>query len=168
MKAAACPAQAADPYTAASSSAIECLLPSLFNLNTTSTCCRDSTRQCPAVALILQALTPPGLPRLPCAADPYTDSIKQYITVPTVTYALRDREADVYVTKFNEQNIWGTDLEVRTPFGLLNIFTDQVGKQNVYNILCAVATGLALGTISLTVRIEDSFSWKQGGLGEQL
>ena len=77
--------------------------------------------------------------------------------MPTVTYALRDREADVYVTKFNEQNIWGTDLEVRTPFGLLNIFTDQVGKQNVYNILCAVATGLALGTISLTVRVEDSF-----------
>ena len=74
-----------------------------------------------------------------------------------MTYALRDREADVYVTKFNEQNIWGTDLEVRTPFGLLNIFTDQVGKQNVYNVLCAVATGLALGSISLTVRVEDSF-----------
>ena len=102
-------------------------------------------------------------PRLSCAADPYTDSIKQCITVPTVTYALRDREADVYVTKFNEQNIWGTDLEVRTPFGLLNIFTDQVGKQNVYNILCAVATGLALGTISLTVRVENRLFGEQGG-----
>ncbi len=63
--------------------------------------------------------------------------------VPVVTYGIDNAQADVVATgaRFT---IWEAQLEVRTPLGTLSIVTPLLGKHNVYNVLAAVATGVAL------------------------
>jgi UDP-N-acetylmuramoyl-L-alanyl-D-glutamate--2,6-diaminopimelate ligase len=59
-----------------------------------------------------------------------------------VTYGI-DRRADVMPGAI-EMTIGGLGFEVRTPRGLLNVRSRLVGRPNVYNILSAVATAVAL------------------------
>ncbi|KAK9805281.1 hypothetical protein WJX72_010844 [[Myrmecia] bisecta] len=76
--------------------------------------------------------------------DPYADDIKQFATaVPVVTYAVNDREADVWAEKV-KFSIWETEILIRTPIGSLQIITPLIGKHNVYNVLAAVAVGLSI------------------------
>jgi UDP-N-acetylmuramoyl-L-alanyl-D-glutamate--2,6-diaminopimelate ligase len=59
-----------------------------------------------------------------------------------VTYGI-DRRADVMPGSI-EMSIEGLVFEVRTPRGLLHVRSRLVGRPNVYNILAAVATGVAM------------------------
>lgn len=89
---------------------------------------------------------------LTCAADPYADNFKRFAAaVPVVTYAISDRSADVVVEKL-VLGIWESEITVRTPIGLLRIITPLIGRNNVYNVLAAVATGLSIN-IPLKVRM---------------
>ena len=79
-----------------------------------------------------------------CTADPYADDFKRFAAnVPVVTYAINDRSADVFAEKVS-LGIWETDMIVKTPIGHLNIITPLIGRNNVYNVLAAVATGLSI------------------------
>jgi UDP-N-acetylmuramoyl-L-alanyl-D-glutamate--2,6-diaminopimelate ligase len=59
-----------------------------------------------------------------------------------VTYAL-DRPADVRAAQI-QGSLEGLAFEVDTPRGVLGIRSPLVGRPNIYNILAAVATGVAL------------------------
>ena len=63
--------------------------------------------------------------------------------VPAVTYAMNNAAADVFCQKAT-MTIWQSDIIVRTPLGLMEIETTLIGRNNVYNVLAAVAAGLAL------------------------
>ncbi|KAJ9528971.1 hypothetical protein QJQ45_000528 [Haematococcus lacustris] len=63
--------------------------------------------------------------------------------VVSVTYAIDNTEADV-VAESMKSDIWENEVIVRTPLGRLQIITPLLGKHNTYNILAAVATGIAL------------------------
>jgi UDP-N-acetylmuramoyl-L-alanyl-D-glutamate--2,6-diaminopimelate ligase len=63
--------------------------------------------------------------------------------VPVVTYALDNETADVFPLDV-KYSIWETELLVRTPLGKLQIITPLLGKHNVYNVLAAVTTGIAM------------------------
>eukprot|EP01023_Acetabularia_acetabulum_P020462 TRINITY_DN2064_c0_g4_i1.p1 TRINITY_DN2064_c0_g4~~TRINITY_DN2064_c0_g4_i1.p1 ORF type:complete len:660 (+),score=142.08 TRINITY_DN2064_c0_g4_i1:3-1982(+) len=63
--------------------------------------------------------------------------------IPWLGYSLEDEEAPIYL-QFVDYSIWETELQIRTPFGILEIITPLIGKQNAYNILAAVSTGIAL------------------------
>lgn len=80
----------------------------------------------------------------PSAADPYADQIINSVgNVPHVTYSLNFDKADVYAHSVN-YNIWETVIDVKTPFGYLKIITTLIGRNNVYNVLAAIATGLSM------------------------
>jgi UDP-N-acetylmuramoyl-L-alanyl-D-glutamate--2,6-diaminopimelate ligase len=64
------------------------------------------------------------------------------VTPRPVTYGI-DRRADVMPGAI-EMTIDGLTFEARTPRGLLNIRSRLVGRPNVYNILSAVATAVAM------------------------
>lgn len=86
-----------------------------------------------------------------CGADPYSDDLKRFAAaVPVVTYAINDRSADVYAEKV-VMGIWESEITVRTPIGHLRIITPLIGRNNVYNVLAAVATGLSIN-VPLKVR----------------
>ena len=86
------------------------------------------------------------------AVDPYSDDFRRFAAaVPVVTYAVNDRSADVFAEKVT-LGIWETELTVTTPIGSLNIITPLIGRNNVYNVLAAVATGLSIN-IPLKVRL---------------
>lgn len=86
-----------------------------------------------------------------CAADPYADDLKRFAAaVPVVTYAINDRSADVHAEKV-VLGIWESEITVRTPIGHLRIITPLIGRNNVYNVLAAVATGLSIN-VPLKVR----------------
>lgn len=73
-----------------------------------------------------------------------------------VTYAINDRSADVFAEKVS-LGIWETEMIVKTPIGHLNIITPLIGRNNVYNVLAAVATGLSIN-IPLKVRSCSTFA----------
>jgi len=86
-----------------------------------------------------------------CGADPYADDLKRFAAaVPVVTYAINDRSADVHAEKV-VMGIWESEITVRTPIGHLRIITPLIGRNNVYNVLAAVATGLSIN-VPLKVR----------------
>ena len=86
-----------------------------------------------------------------CGADPYADDLKRFAAaVPVVTYAINDRSADVHAEKV-VLGIWESEITVRTPIGHLRIITPLIGRNNVYNVLAAVATGLSIN-VPLKVR----------------
>ena len=87
-----------------------------------------------------------------CVADPYADDFKRFAAnVKVVTYAINDRSADVFAEKVI-LGIWETEMIVKTPIGHINIITPLIGRNNVYNVLAAVATGMSM-SIPLKVRL---------------
>ncbi|CAL5214841.1 unnamed protein product [Lathyrus oleraceus] len=64
--------------------------------------------------------------------------------VPVVTFALQNKNADVHPFKF-ELSLFETQVLVNTPAGILEISSGLLGRHNVYNILAAVAVGIAVG-----------------------
>ncbi|XP_077241906.1 ALBINO OR PALE-GREEN 13 [Tasmannia lanceolata] len=64
--------------------------------------------------------------------------------VPVVTYAMEDKNADVYPLKF-ELSLFETQVLINTPQGILEISSGLLGRHNIYNILAAVAVGIAVG-----------------------
>lgn len=64
--------------------------------------------------------------------------------VPVLTFALDDKNADVHPLKF-ELSLFETTVLVNTPQGILEISSGLLGRHNVYNILAAVAVGIAVG-----------------------
>lgn len=63
--------------------------------------------------------------------------------VPSVTFSVSNKEADVYVDKVI-YSLWETEVIIATPAGKLNLSSTLVGPLNLPNILAAVAAGLAL------------------------
>ena len=52
-------------------------------------------------------------------ADPYADDMKAAaIEVPVVSFAMQDREADVYAERV-KYSVWETEILIRTPLGKL-------------------------------------------------
>ncbi|KAK9868996.1 hypothetical protein WJX84_006576 [Apatococcus fuscideae] len=94
---------------------------------------------------IFRALSQPSRQRAIINIDsPYADEFRRYASrVPVVTFAVNDKEADVSVAdvKFS---LYETEMKLSTPVGTAHIITGLLGRQNVQNILAAVATGLAL------------------------
>lgn len=83
--------------------------------------------------------------------DPYADDLKRFASaVPVVTYAINDRSADVHAEKV-VMGIWESEITVRTPIGHLRIITPLIGRNNVYNVLAAVATGLSINVPLKTI-----------------
>ncbi|XP_020249784.1 uncharacterized protein LOC109827232 isoform X2 [Asparagus officinalis] len=64
--------------------------------------------------------------------------------VPVVTYAMGNKTADVHPLKF-ELSLFETQVLVQTPQGILEISSGLLGRHNIYNILAAVAVGIAVG-----------------------
>ncbi|XP_068305978.1 UDP-N-acetylmuramoyl-L-alanyl-D-glutamate--2,6-diaminopimelate ligase MurE homolog, chloroplastic [Pyrus communis] len=64
--------------------------------------------------------------------------------VPVVTFALENTNADVHPLKF-ELSLFETQVLVNTPNGILEISSGLLGRHNIYNILAAVAVGIAVG-----------------------
>lgn len=64
--------------------------------------------------------------------------------VPVVTYAMDNKNADVHPLKY-ELSLFETQILVNTPQGILEISSGLLGRHNVYNILAAVAVGIAVG-----------------------
>lgn len=82
--------------------------------------------------------------KLGCGADPYADEFRRFAeNVPVVTYAINNKTADVFAQKVS-LSIWETELFIATPIGDINIITPLIGRNNAYNVLAAVATGLSI------------------------
>ncbi|KDP25427.1 hypothetical protein JCGZ_20583 [Jatropha curcas] len=64
--------------------------------------------------------------------------------VPVVTFAMDNKSADVHPLKF-ELSLFETQVLVNTPHGILEISSGLLGRHNIYNILAAVAVGIAVG-----------------------
>ena len=65
--------------------------------------------------------------------------------MPALTYSVLDRRADVWAESM-QLTPWETEVIVRVPDGRrLQVITPLVGRHNVYNVLAAVAVGVALG-----------------------
>ncbi|KAL3619281.1 hypothetical protein CASFOL_036851 [Castilleja foliolosa] len=64
--------------------------------------------------------------------------------VPVVTFAMEDKNANVHPLRF-ELSLFETQVLVNTPKGILEISSGLLGRHNVYNILGAVAVGIAVG-----------------------
>nr|GEZ92478.1 UDP-N-acetylmuramoyl-L-alanyl-D-glutamate--2,6-diaminopimelate ligase MurE homolog, chloroplastic [Tanacetum cinerariifolium] len=64
--------------------------------------------------------------------------------VPVVTFAMEDKKADVHPLQF-DLSLFETQVLVDTPKGILEISSGLLGRQNIYNILAAVAVGIAVG-----------------------
>ncbi|KAK8533110.1 hypothetical protein V6N12_076391 [Hibiscus sabdariffa] len=64
--------------------------------------------------------------------------------VPSVTFAIDNKNADVHALKF-ELLLSGTRILVNTPHGVLEISSSLLGRHNIYNILATVAVGIAVG-----------------------
>lgn len=67
-----------------------------------------------------------------------------FADVPVVTFALENKNADVHPLKF-ELSLFETQVLVNTPQGILEISSGLLGRHNIYNILAAVAVGIAVG-----------------------
>ena len=74
-----------------------------------------------------------------------------------VTYALNDRLADVHAEKVS-MGIWETEITISTPIGSLNIITPLIGRNNVNNVLAAVATGVS---INIPLKVSLQHAWLQ-------
>nr|GMD99885.1 UDP-N-acetylmuramoyl-L-alanyl-D-glutamate--2,6-diaminopimelate ligase MurE homolog, chloroplastic [Ipomoea batatas] len=65
-------------------------------------------------------------------------------SVPVVTFAMENKKADVHPLNF-ELSLFETTVLVNTPRGILEISSGLLGRHNIYNILAAVAVGIAVG-----------------------
>jgi hypothetical protein len=76
--------------------------------------------------------------------DPYYEEIQKFAReVPSVTFSVSSKDADVYVDKAN-CGMFETEVTIATPAGKLQLSSTLVGQHNLPNILAAVAAGLAL------------------------
>uniref|UniRef100_A0ACD5TMQ5 Uncharacterized protein n=2 Tax=Avena sativa TaxID=4498 RepID=A0ACD5TMQ5_AVESA len=64
--------------------------------------------------------------------------------VPVVTYSFENKKADVHTIKY-QLSLFETEVLVQTPHGILEISSGLLGRDNIYNILAAVAVGIAVG-----------------------
>ncbi|KAL8101886.1 LOW QUALITY PROTEIN: UDP-N-acetylmuramoyl-L-alanyl-D-glutamate--2,6-diaminopimelate ligase MurE homolog, chloroplastic [Apium graveolens] len=64
--------------------------------------------------------------------------------VPIVTFAMENKNADIHPLKY-ELSLFETQVLVNTPQGILEISSGLLGRHNIYNILAAVAVGIAVG-----------------------
>lgn len=64
--------------------------------------------------------------------------------VPVITFAMGNKNADVYALEV-QLSLFETQVLIRTPEGNLEISSGLLGRHNVYNILAAVAVGIAVG-----------------------
>ena len=87
-------------------------------------------------------MLPEGAPGIVNADDPRAPMFIEAARQP-MTYAVR-RPADVSPGPL-ALTLGGLRFEVRTPAGAVQIVSPLFGRPNVYNILAAVATGVALG-----------------------
>jgi UDP-N-acetylmuramoyl-L-alanyl-D-glutamate--2,6-diaminopimelate ligase len=86
-------------------------------------------------------MLPPGKPSLVNLDDPRGAAIAGLVSRP-VTFAV-DRPADITPGPLSF-SLAGLAFDVRTPRGALRLRSTLVGRPNVYNILAAAATGVAL------------------------
>ncbi|HVH27104.1 MAG TPA: UDP-N-acetylmuramoyl-L-alanyl-D-glutamate--2,6-diaminopimelate ligase [Vicinamibacterales bacterium] len=86
-------------------------------------------------------MLPPGKPSLVNVDDPRGLSLAGIVRRP-VTFAV-DRPADITPGPLS-YSLAGLAFDVRTPRGALRLRSTLVGRPNVYNILAASATGVAL------------------------
>eukprot|EP00850_Spirogloea_muscicola_P011763 SM000074S21673 [mRNA] locus=s74:214947:219012:- [translate_table: standard] len=63
--------------------------------------------------------------------------------VPVVTYGMERGDADVFPLEV-QLSLFETELVLRTPKGNIEISSGLLGRHNVYNIMAAVAVGLAV------------------------
>jgi UDP-N-acetylmuramoyl-L-alanyl-D-glutamate--2,6-diaminopimelate ligase len=87
-------------------------------------------------------MLPPGAPALVNADDPKAAAVVAVSQKP-VTYGIA-RPADITPGPLSF-SIDGLDFDIRTPRGALHARSKLVGRPNVYNILAAAGTGVALG-----------------------
>ena len=87
-------------------------------------------------------MLPPGAPSLINADDPKAAALVAVSAKP-VTYGI-NRQADITPGPLSF-SIDGLDFDIRTPRGTLRARSRLVGRPNVYNILAAAGTGVALG-----------------------
>ncbi|KAH7669521.1 UDP-N-acetylmuramoylalanyl-D-glutamate-2,6-diaminopimelate ligase protein [Dioscorea alata] len=69
--------------------------------------------------------------------------------VPVVTFGMESKEADVFPLRI-EVSMFGTWVLISTPKGIVEVSSRLLGRHNVYNILAAVAVGVAVNC-----RLED-------------
>lgn len=89
----------------------------------------------------LFAMLPDGAPSIINIDDPHGERLVGTVGRP-VTYAI-NRAADVTPDRV-ESTLSGTTLDVRTPRGRLQLRSALPGRLNVYNVLAAVTTAVAL------------------------
>jgi UDP-N-acetylmuramoyl-L-alanyl-D-glutamate--2,6-diaminopimelate ligase len=87
-------------------------------------------------------MLPAGAPALINADDPKSTALIAVSAKP-VTYGI-NRSADITPGPLSF-SMDGLDFDIRTPRGRLHASSSLVGRPNVYNILAAVGTGVALG-----------------------
>jgi UDP-N-acetylmuramoyl-L-alanyl-D-glutamate--2,6-diaminopimelate ligase len=87
-------------------------------------------------------LLPPGAPSLINTDDPKGAALVE-MTARPVTYAIT-RPADITPGPLSF-TLEGLAFDVRTPRGTLHVRSKLVGRPNVYNMLAAISTGIALG-----------------------
>jgi UDP-N-acetylmuramoyl-L-alanyl-D-glutamate--2,6-diaminopimelate ligase len=90
----------------------------------------------------LFTMLPPGAPAIVNVDDPR--GVELAGTLPRVVTDAIDRAADVTAAGI-EYSLEGLAFVVRAPSATLSIRSPLIGRPNVYNILAAVATGLAIG-----------------------
>jgi UDP-N-acetylmuramoyl-L-alanyl-D-glutamate--2,6-diaminopimelate ligase len=87
-------------------------------------------------------MLPPDAPSLINVDDPRGSSLIELAGRP-VTYAV-NRAADITPGPLSF-SLQGLAFDVRTPRGTMHVTSSLVGRPNVYNILAAVSTAIALG-----------------------
>jgi UDP-N-acetylmuramoyl-L-alanyl-D-glutamate--2,6-diaminopimelate ligase len=87
-------------------------------------------------------MLPPGAPALINADDPKSTALVA-VSLKPVTYGI-NRSADITPGPLS-YSMDGLDFDIRTPRGTLHASSTLVGRPNVYNILAAAGTGVALG-----------------------
>jgi UDP-N-acetylmuramoyl-L-alanyl-D-glutamate--2,6-diaminopimelate ligase len=87
-------------------------------------------------------MLPPGAPSLINLDDPRGASLVEMGRRP-VTYAV-NRQADIMPGPLSF-SLDGLVFDVRTPRGTVHVRSSLVGRPNVYNILAAISTAVALG-----------------------
>ena len=87
-------------------------------------------------------MLPSGAPALINVDDPKSPALIAVSTKP-VTYAI-NKPADIAPGPLSF-SVDGLEFDIRTPRGTLHATSKLVGRPNVYNILAAVGTGVALG-----------------------
>jgi UDP-N-acetylmuramoyl-L-alanyl-D-glutamate--2,6-diaminopimelate ligase len=74
--------------------------------------------------------------------DPHAQFMMERTTVPVITFSA-EKQGDVHLLNAR-LTMEGSELEIRTPAGRLQLRSPLLGRYNVFNTLAAVAAGIAL------------------------